>query len=130
MHRVLSLLIMLSLSGAPQGVTVQVSTLELRSRATRAEAELVSSAVVQELTAQGYELRTDKAQALISGSLDRSDQGWRVHLTLVRSADQLDLDDVTLNVGRREELAKAGTEGARSLARSIRMNWGVRARVK
>jgi hypothetical protein len=127
----LSVALLLSLSAAPQGVSVKVAPLELRGKATRAEAELVTAAVGAELSAQGYGLLNDeRSQALVTGSIERGDDGWRVHLTLVRTADQLDLDDVTTNVGRKEELAKAGTESARALARAIRMNWGVRAHVK
>ncbi len=127
----LSLVLFLSLSGAPQGVSVKVAALELRGKATRAEADLVTTAVSAELTAQGYALRTDEhGQALITGSLERRDEGWRLHLTLVRTADQLDLDDVTTNLARADELPRAGTESARSLARAIRLNWGVRAHVK
>jgi hypothetical protein len=118
---------------APQGVSVKVSALELTDGASKPDAELVTAALGTELKLQGYQLLPvdgPKPQALIAGSLARTDRGWRVHLTLVRTSSELELDDERLDVASRDELAKAGTELAKRLATAIRSHWGVRARIK
>jgi hypothetical protein len=118
---------------APQGVSVRVTALELTDGASKPDAELVATALGTELKQQGYQLLPAdgaKPQALIAGSLARTEHGWRVHLTLVRTSSELELDDERLDVASRDELAKAGTELAKRLATAIRSHWGVRARIK
>lgn len=127
---VLALAMALSLTGAPQAVSVKVTALELKGGSTTLDADLVSKAVSTELTKQGYAIVSEKAQARIAGRLEKSKDGYLVHLTLVREADAVELDDVKLRAGTREELTKAGTEGAKKLATEIRLAWGVRAKIK
>jgi hypothetical protein len=127
----MSALVLLSLlAGAPQGLGVTLPPLELRG-AGPAEAKLVAEALAAELRLQGYEVRASgKAEGLIVGHLEKSERGWVLALSLVDAAREVELDDVKLTVGKREELAAAGTEAARRLASAIRLAWGVRARLK
>jgi hypothetical protein len=127
-----TIVLLLALSGAPQGVSVKLVPLEAKAGATAADALLVTRALEAELKAQGYAVvgAEAKAQALIAGRLERDAQRWTLHVTLVNVADKLEVDDTRLNVAAREELSKAGTEAAKTLAAAIRQTWGVRARIK
>jgi hypothetical protein len=126
-----ALLLLSLLAGAPQGLAVTLSPLELRGAAAPAEARRVVDALAAELKLQGYAVLTDgKGQALIVGRLEKSERGWVLALSLVDAARQIELDDVKLQVAREAELGAAGTEAAKRLASAIRLTWGVRARLK
>ncbi len=125
-----AVLLSVVLAAAPQGVSVKVSALELTDGALKADAELLTTALSTELKQQGYQVSDSKPQALVAGSLRRSETGWHVHLTLVRTSNEQELDDERLDLAQRSELPKAGTELAKRLASAIRSHWGVRARIK
>jgi hypothetical protein len=128
----LATVLVLALSGAPQGISIRVGPFEARARATSAELALVTAAVERELKAQGYAVVSGdgKAEAFIAGTLEREAEQWSLHVTLVNPATQTELEDVRLGVGARDELPKAGAEAAKKLAAEIRARWGVRARLK
>lgn len=126
-----ALLLMLTMATAPQGLVIRLAPLELRGAATQLEADLVTNAIEREWRSQGYEVVTQgSAQAMLAGRLEKNEQGWVLHVTLVDAKREVELDDVKLSVARREALGSSGTEAAKSLASTLRQTFGVRAKVK
>jgi len=126
-------LIALLAAGPAQGYAVAVEPFE-RVGTTEAEAKLVESGIREELKAQGYgvtDSRTAKGtRAVMSGRLVRKDGKLIVELTLARTDTGQVLDNDRKKVDKTEELTDAGKELAKSLAREMRMTFGVRAIIK
>lgn len=122
------------LAAAPaQGYAVAVEPFE-RVDTTEVEARLVESAIAEELRAQGYGVEKKRdargVRAVFSGRVVKRDGGFVVEVTLARADDGRVLDDDRRKVKTKEGLSDAGRELAKSLAREMRMTFGVRAKIK